>query len=111
MKKLLLILTLGLSFLASCTVGIKSTAKGLESESYLEFLGEPKNYEAGLDVLVDETIAFTAQVKKPNKVKSKGLTYAIATGKHTITVKHNNNVIYSKQIFVSAQETKQILLP
>jgi hypothetical protein len=28
-----------------------------------------------------------------------------------ITVSYNNNVIFKKQIFVSAQETKKIMLP
>jgi hypothetical protein len=28
-----------------------------------------------------------------------------------VTVTYNNNVIFKKQIFVSAQETKKIMLP
>jgi len=37
--------------------------------------------------------------------------YAISTGKHVISVYYNDKVIYQKQIFISAQETKKVLLP
>ena len=98
-------------FAASCT-GIKTTAKGLENEAFIEFVGNPKNYKNGLEVNIDDKINFKAEVNKSNaKNPNKGKVYAISTGKHIITVSYENSVLYQKQIFISAQETKSIVLP
>lgn len=110
MKKLLIILAVGLFLITGCT-GVKTMSKGLENQSFLEFVGSPSNYSGGVDIIVDETITFKAKVHKANAKRPKGDVYAISTGKHTLKVKYNNEVIFSKQIFVSAQETKQIVLP
>ena len=64
-----------------------------------------------LDVIIDDKTTFKAEVNKANAKRPKGSVYAISTGKHLVTIKYNNEIIYSKQIFVSAQETKQIILP
>jgi hypothetical protein len=96
--------------MTSCT-GVKTISKGLENEAYIEIIGKPSNYSGGVDVTIDENTSFNAQVNKGISKRPKGKVYAIPTGKHTITVKHNKKVIYSKQIFVSSQETKQIILP
>ncbi|MEA3448545.1 MAG: hypothetical protein U9Q98_08890 [Bacteroidota bacterium] len=110
MKKLLIIFTIGLFFLSGCT-GVKTVSKGLENKSFIEFIGKPGNYPGGVDVTIDETKNFKAEVHKPGIKRPKGNIYAIATGKHVLTVKYNNEIIYNKQIFVSSQETKQISLP
>lgn len=110
MKKLILILSLlALSF-SGCT-GIKSTSSGLENEAFLEFIGDPDSYKNGVDVSIDDNSNFTANVNKDHKKRPKGTVYAIPTGKHILSVSYGNNVIYKKQIFVSAQETKKIMLP
>jgi len=110
MKKLLYILAIGLLIITGCT-GVKTVTKGLENDSFLEFIGKPSNYSGGIDVIIDDTTTFKAEVNKANIKRPKGSVYAISTGKHVVTVKYNNETIYSKQIFVSAQETKQIVLP
>jgi sugar lactone lactonase YvrE len=107
--KLIMTISIGLLILSGCT-GVKTLSTGLENESFLEFVGNPNNYSNGVTVTVDGTTTFVASVNKDHADRPKGEVYAISTGKHTITVSYENQVIYSKQIFVSAQETKRILL-
>jgi len=110
MKKLLYVLAVGAALLVSCT-GVKTTANGLENESFLEFVGTPKIYEGGVIVNIDDKTTFTAEVNKDHADRPKGKVYAISTGTHVVTVSYNNSVIFKKQIFVSAQETKKVILP
>ena len=110
MKKILFVIAIGLIFLTGCT-GAKTLSTGLENESYLEFIGKPSNYNGGVDVNIDDKSTFKAEVNKDHADRPKGTVYAISTGTHIVTVSYNNNVIFKKQLFVSAQETKKILLP
>jgi hypothetical protein len=110
MKKLIFGLLFSLIAIAACT-GIKTSTQGLENESFLEFIGNPDNYVGGVLVNIDKEISFMAEVKENNADVTKGKVYAISTGKHVISVYYNEKVIYQKQIFVSAQETKKVLLP
>jgi hypothetical protein len=110
MKKLLYVLAASAALLVSCT-GVKSTATGLENESFLEFIGTPSNYNGGVKVNIDDKTTFTAEVNKDHADRPKGKVYAISTGTHVVTVSYNNSVIFKKQIFVSAQETKKVILP
>ncbi len=110
MKNIIIIIAIGLFIITGCT-GVKTVTKGLENQSYIEIIGIPSNYSGGVDVTIDETTTFKAEVNKAGAKRPKGSVYAISTGKHVVSVKYNNEIIYSKQIFVSAQETKQIILP
>jgi hypothetical protein len=109
MKNISLGIAISLIFLASCT-GVKTVSKGLENEAYLEFLANPDNYKGGVDVNVDDKITFKAEVNAEHIDRPKGKVYAISTGTHTVSISYNNKVIFKKQIFISAQETKQIIL-
>lgn len=108
MRKFLLLC--GVLLAIGCT-GVKSTTSGLENEAFLVFLGDPENYDAGVEVTIDEETSFSAQVQKKHSDRPKGKVYAISTGQHLVSVLHNNEVIYQKRIFVSTQETKKIILP
>ncbi|MCP4160745.1 MAG: hypothetical protein GY760_11780 [Deltaproteobacteria bacterium] len=110
MKNILVFFAIGLFFITGCT-GVKTVSKGLENQSFIELIGNPSNYSDRVDVTIDETTSFKAEVNKAGAKRSKSSVYAIPTGKHIVTVKYNNEIIYSKQIFISAQETKQIILP
>ena len=110
MKQILFLIAIGLILLTGCT-GVKTLSTGLENDSFLVFIGNPSNYPSGIEVDIDNKIVFNAEVNTGNLISSKGTVYAISAGKHILTVSHNNNVIYKKQIFVSAQETKKIILP
>lgn len=110
MKNIIFVIAIGILFISSCT-GVKTLSTGLENESFIEIVGSPNNYSGGVDVNVDDKSTFKASVNKDNANRPKGKVYAISPGKHTITVSYKNNVIFKKQIFVSAQETKKIILP
>lgn len=110
MKKILFVIAIGLIFLTGCT-GVKTLTKGLENESFLEFIGKSSNYNGGVDVNIDDKSTFKSEVNKDHTDRPKGNVYAISTGTHVVTVSYNNNLIFKKKIFVSAQETKKIMLP
>ena len=97
-------------FLTSCG-GTKTSYQGLANESYLEFFGDPNNYSKGVEVVVDDKAPFQAKVYKDKTGRVRGEVYAIATGKHTLKVYHENKMIYNKPLFISAQESKKIILP
>lgn len=109
MKKIFFVLAIGLVILSSCT-GVKTLSTGLENESFLEFIGKPSSFSGGVDVNIDDKTTFKAEVNKDHADRPKGKVYAITTGTHVITVTYNNNIIFKKKIFVSAQETKKIKL-
>lgn len=110
MKKIFHVTALGILLLGGCT-GVKTSSSGLENEAFLEFVGKPSSYTNGVDVNIDDKTTFKAEVNKDHADRPKGNVYAIATGTHVVTVSYNKNVIFKKQIFVSAQETKKIILP
>ena len=109
MKNLTYLLLTSLIVLSSCG-GIKTSSAGLDNEAYLEFVGPQKSYPEGVDVSIDNKINFKAVVNKDKVAYMKGEVYAISSGAHIIRVSYNGKVIYEKQIFVAAQETKKIVL-
>ncbi len=108
--KNIIILLIGVTILTGCT-GIKSVTTGLENESFLLFIANQNSYNGGVDVKIDDLEPFKAEVTKDNSPIPKGKVYAISTGKHLITVSSKNQVIFKKQVFISSQETKKIMLP
>ncbi|HPV19668.1 MAG TPA: hypothetical protein PLT53_11225 [Prolixibacteraceae bacterium] len=110
MKKIVLLALFGAFLLSGCG-GIKTLSSGLENEAYLEFIGAPNDYSGGVDVIIDDTNIFKAEVHKDLARKVKSEVYAISTGTHKIAVSYNGKLLFQKQIFISAQETKKIVLP
>ena len=108
MRKLILLLAV---FSAVGCTGVKTTTSGLENEAFLVFLGDPASYKSGVEVNIDDNTSFSAEVQKNHSNRPRGKVYAISTGPHVVSVVHNGEMIYQKQIFVSAQETKKIILP
>jgi len=105
-----LIIAISLILIAGCG-GIKTSSSGLEKESFLELIGNPHDYSGGVQVSVDNKPTFNAEVFNDKADRVKGKVYAITTGQHVVSVTYKNNVIFNKQIFLSTQETKKILLP
>jgi hypothetical protein len=99
-----------LTTISSCHT-YKTVSIGLENEAFLDFIGTPKKYKGGVDVSIDEKVNFKAIVNKERKDLLKGTVYSISTGTHTIKVSYNNQVLISKQLFISSQETKKLILP
>jgi hypothetical protein len=109
--KLVLLAIVATITLAGCKVGMTSEAKGRNQEAYLQLIQTVTKYENGVSVSVDNNAPFTAMVDKQTKMGVKGNVYTIPTGRHRITISVDGKVIYSKEIFTSSQETKQIKLP
>ena len=97
------------SLLITHCTGVETTSRGLENVAYLEFVG--KGYSDGINVIIDDTNEFTANVKREVKKRPTGDKYAIAPGRHVIEIYHNDSLIFRKEIFVSNQETYRINLP
>jgi hypothetical protein len=110
MNRLYLILAIGLMVLAGCT-GIKTSSRGVDNQAYLEFIGDPKLYEGGVDVNLNDQKTFKAEVNKEQQVPAKGNVYSINPGNILVSVSYNGKLLYKQQIFLSAQETRIIKLP
>lgn len=95
--------------LQSCT-GIQSTTRGLENQAFISVVSE-SDYPDGVSVIIDGEKSFKAEVGESNTKRPKGTVYAISTGKHQIQVKDGAKLLYAKQVFLSNQETRQIILP
>jgi hypothetical protein len=109
MKKYFGFIAIVLIFLTGCT-GVKTVTSGLADEAFLEFVGDPSQYDEVL-VTVDEDIEFKAEVNKPNANRPKGEVYAISPGSHIVSVSSNGEVVFRKKIYISTQETRKIELP
>lgn len=109
--KLLLTLALVAAMCCGCAHQPVAQATGLEDRAYL-LLVSPDEY-AGKEVTVvlDGKNSFPVRVVKEKNSKRKGTRYGIATGRRNIKVQFEGKTIYSKDLFVSTQETKIIQLP
>ena len=104
--------------IAMIIIGCKSNypvaqQTGKEDMAYLVFVGARETYGNGSKlVLVDiDGTQFEAKVVKPKTANRKGTQYGVGTGNRKITVTFEGKTIYSKQLFLSSQETKVINLP
>lgn len=84
---------------------------GKEDMAFLLFVGSKEYSGKKVSVSVDDKTTFDAKVVKSKKANRKGTQYGISTGRHQLKVQHSGKTIYQKEIFVSTQEVKQIILP
>jgi len=115
MKKYFLFIFLAITcLLEGCKTSFPVAQQtGKEDMAYLVFVGSRQTYGNGsklVQVDVDGT-KFDAKVVKPKTANRKGTQYGVATGNRHVTVTFNGETIYSKQLFLSSQETKVINLP
>ena len=111
MKKLLNLFALAIIVAVIACKGVKTLSTGLDNQSYLVFIKTAGDYPNGVEVTVDDKNTFTAKVNTVQFKPSRDNVYALASGKHTVSVKSDGAVIYKQEIFVSTQETKKITLP
>lgn len=83
---------------------------GKEDIAYLLFVSSGEYTGKTVTVDIDGTTHFDAKVVKLRKANRRGTQYGVSTGRKSITVKCDGRTLYNKQIFLSSQETKQILL-
>mgnify|MGYP003600535943 FL=1 len=111
MKKLLMLLALPL-VLFSCKANFPvAQESGKEDMAYLLFISSKDYAGKDVQVTIDNAKPFSARVVKEKKSNRRGTQYAVATGTRTLTVSFEGKTLYSKKIFVSTQEVKQIILP
>ena len=110
MKKYIIFLFIPF-ILAACSVGKTTESRGVENESYLQFLQGQEKYKEGVSVYVDDLPPFMAKVDKVNSRTVKGNVYTIKSGTRHVKVVYNNTILYEKHIILSTQQTRQIQLP
>lgn len=111
MKKLLLIVGVALLLLGCRAHYPVAQETGLDDVAYLLFVSGDEYAGKKVDVTIDSNTSFEAKVVRQRKANLRGTQYGISTGRHTIKVARDGMTIYQKEIFVSTQETKQIILP
>lgn len=84
---------------------------GKEDIAYLLFVSSNEYAGEKVEVYIDDAQAFTAKVVKLKNANRRGTQYGINTGTRSLKICHQGKTIYQKKIFVSTQETKQIILP
>ncbi|MCR4613528.1 MAG: hypothetical protein K5778_05960 [Bacteroidaceae bacterium] len=84
---------------------------GKEDIAYLLFVSPNEYINQDVTVTIDGATSFEAKVVSAKKSNRRGTQYGVATGKHQLTVRSDGRTIYSKQVFLSPQETKIIQLP
>lgn len=84
---------------------------GKEDMGFLLFVSGKQYAGENVEVTIDGTTHFIAKVVKSKKANRRGNQYGISTGKRTLKVTHQGKTVYQKDIFVSTQEVKQIILP
>lgn len=111
MKKLLILFALPMLF-ACCKANYPvAQQSGKEDMAYLLFVSPDKYAGEEVEVIIDDAQPFSAKVVKQKKANRRGTQYGINTGTRSLKVLHQGKTIYQKKIFVSTQETKQIILP
>lgn len=84
---------------------------GKEDAAYLLFVSQGNEYKNQIVQVDIDGQQFDAQVVKQKTSMRRGTQYSAPTGNHQLTVKKDGNVLYSKKVFLSAQQVKQIILP
>ncbi len=114
MKKIILALVGALLMLSSCGVGNYSLSSGKPDDAYVSFVSA-KSIE--VSVSVDANNVYSVKTVKDKawttdrKIKETAKNTIILTpGQHSIVVTKDGQQIYSKKIFVSAQDHKVIEL-
>jgi hypothetical protein len=110
MKKYLWLLVIPL-VLWGCKVGRTTETRGLENESYLQFVQGQQKYTEGVTVFVDDLAPFNAKVNKVNDRTVKGNVYTVKSGTRHLKVVYNNQTVFEKEVVLSSQQTRQIQLP
>ncbi|MCF0191006.1 MAG: hypothetical protein HUJ96_07060 [Marinilabiliaceae bacterium] len=109
MNKVLLLLSCLVTF-CSCAKYPVERATGLDNQAYILFIGGELVGSDEVRVTLDEKV-FPAKAIKAKKSDTKGITYAVQTGKRKLKVEHKGVVVYEKVVYLSNQETKKIELP
>ena len=96
----------------ACTVGTQTQKVQVPDRAYITVVGNPDNYEdAQIMLQYDDKEKFPVKIRKEGTRKFKKYLYEIVPGQHTLKVYNGNQLLISRKIFISNQETKEIQLP
>ena len=98
--------------LTACKTGSFSSTGGQEDIAYIFITSGTEMAGKKVMVKVDNNAPFEAQVQKTeqNTEKHNGKLHAIMPGRRFLVVTYNGKTVYSKEIFLSSQQTKSIVL-
>lgn len=111
-KNLFVILTAAAVLFAAVTTGCESTrtvSHGISDVGYITFTGE--DFDA-VRVVIDDKIEFYAAVNSPDtrKIDNEN-NYAVKPGTHSVQVYSGDRLVFSKEVFISSQDIREIALP
>ena len=105
----------GLLLTTGCARYPIETSSGKEDVAYLLFISQEGVYaKKDVTINIDGKTTFTVQPIKAKRgsEKLKGSQYKVAPGRRKVVVTDKKgDTIYSREIMLSTQDTKQILLP
>lgn len=110
MKRLLLV-CLSLFLLSACKMGQYSQTSPMENVPYLQFITMDKQSPKSVKVYIDDNQPFEAKVNRVKSHTIKGDIYMVSKGKHRIKIMDKSDLLYDSEVFLSLQETRQIILP
>jgi hypothetical protein len=85
---------------------------GKEDVAYLLFVSQSGAYHKKAVTVDVDGQQYQAEGVRPKDAQRRGTQYSAPTGTHQLTVKSaDGQVLYSKKVFLSAQEVKNITLP
>lgn len=105
-----IIIFCSLLILVSCKGAYTTTSGGKEDIGFISLVGDPKKYQAGAMVSVDNKQPVIIMVVEEGKVSKEDNRLKVPTGTHKVTVTYQNKIVYSQSVLISLQETKKISL-
>ena len=110
MKNILYFLLLLL--FTGCAVGTQTQKVQVPDQAFIVVVGNSDNYEdAQIFLQYDDMQKFPVEIKKQGTKRFKQTLYEISPGRHTLKVFNGDQLLINKEIFISNQETKEIILP
>ena len=105
-----MIIPLVLSLLVGCG-SVKPGTNGIEQSTSLAFIGNPFKYSDRISVKIDNNDFFPGDVCADLSEHPTGKVYDVPPGKHLITVKYKDVIIFSKHVVVKDHEMNNVVLP
>lgn len=101
-----------LSIMTGCRTGTFASEYGKSDTAYISVVSSSDYAGKNVDVIVDNDTMFQVKVvrSKQSTEKHNGRLYGIGSGKRHVRIEYDGKVIYDKDIFVSSQHTKLIML-
>lgn len=114
MKKMMIVLLAAVLFVTGCGVGTYSVSTGKADTGFLSFTTVEKKSYPILVTVDGKNYEINAVKQKAYRTSDRNIketslnTISIVPGTHTVKVFRNGEEIYSKTLFVSAQEHKLV---